>query len=70
MPGVDNCEPQVIHALENAGWQIIKSQKAFHTDERLIYVDVLAERASNGTVRGRKTPRSHRTYSKRRMIGG
>jgi hypothetical protein len=49
MPALDRCHPVVERALQKEGWRVA-SPGRFSTEERDIYIDILASRQQNGTV--------------------
>jgi XisH protein len=48
MSAIDNCQPQVIQALEKEGWSISPRQFRVQTDDRSIFIDLKASRQMNG----------------------
>jgi len=50
VPAFDNCQPQVIHALEHDGWRIVAQNEHYRIKKRSIFIDLRAERAINGNV--------------------
>lgn len=53
MPAIDQCHDQIVHALEKAGWEILKSPYVLYIAERRrIYVDLYAQ---HGQKNGNQT---------------
>jgi hypothetical protein len=48
MPKLDDCHPQIVHALESDGWRVDGKPARVRTPGRTIYIDVIASRQSNG----------------------
>lgn len=46
MPAVDRCEPQIIHALEKDGWQIVRKHYPIHLGRRngFVFADLRLQR--------------------------
>lgn len=42
MTEIDACEPQIIRALEKAGWQIVEKPHHIVFDERMVFADFSA----------------------------
>ena len=49
MPALDYCHENIVHALEKDGWTVSDRQLRIRTAERIIYVDVSASKAVNGS---------------------
>lgn len=50
MTALDACEPQIIRALENEGWEIVEKPLFLHVDHRTVFPDFLArQRDDAGT---------------------
>jgi hypothetical protein len=49
MPALDRCHPIVERALQKEGWRV-SSPGRFSTEERDIYIDILASRQQNGAA--------------------
>ena len=49
MPAIDNCQPQVIHALEKDGWRVFSRQSRFVFEGRIVYIDLHVNRQINGS---------------------
>ena len=41
MPAIDDCQPQVVHALQNAGWTVRSKPKRLIVGRRVGYVDLV-----------------------------
>ena len=51
MPALDVCEPQMIRALEKAGWQIIgKTLPIYLEYKRVVYADLSLQRAQQQII--------------------
>ncbi len=50
MPGVDNCEPQVMRALEKENWRIVEKQRRLTFKRHFVYIDFIAEKIANGSL--------------------
>jgi hypothetical protein len=54
MPNVDSCQPEIIRALEKAGFRITNAPYTLPTslddDGRYLYADLRAERVRNGQI--------------------
>lgn len=51
MPALDACQPQVIRALEKAGWEIIATTVPIHLEhKRMVYADLSIRRASQQII--------------------
>lgn len=48
MPTLDSCHPQVVRALQNAGWIVAPVPAFIRAGERTVFIDILAERSGNG----------------------
>jgi hypothetical protein len=48
MPALDACTPQIINALQKAGWKIIGQHERLFVDGRLAFIDLKAVRELNG----------------------
>lgn len=42
MPALDDCQPQVVRALQNAGWTVLPKPKRLIVGRRVSYVDLVA----------------------------
>jgi predicted metalloprotease with PDZ domain len=42
MSALDACEPQIIHALEKDGWQIVEKPHQIKVDRRIVFADFSA----------------------------
>jgi hypothetical protein len=51
MAALDSCEPQIIRALQKAGWAILNKPFMLRTDERTVFADFTAQRAVNGSTK-------------------
>ena len=49
MPALDTCHANIVHALEKDGWTVRDKQLRIRSAERIIYVDVSASKALNGS---------------------
>lgn len=49
MPAFDRCHPQVVRALERAGWHILAENEQYRFSKRSIFVDMRVVRQANGT---------------------
>jgi len=45
MPALDSCHPQIVHALEKAGWQVAPNQLGLTTPMSELFVDIVARRS-------------------------
>lgn len=48
MPQIDLCEPQIVRALEKAGWRIAARQERLTIGRRVFLIDIRADRLLNG----------------------
>ncbi|MCA0456708.1 MAG: hypothetical protein LCI00_22235 [Chloroflexi bacterium] len=48
MPRLDECHEQVVHALENDGWQVDARPRRLIHEERLVFIDIQAAKGVNG----------------------
>lgn len=48
MPAFDSCHPQIIRALEKAGWRVVAQQERFWVNKRIMFIDIKAARGING----------------------
>jgi hypothetical protein len=48
LPALDVCEPQVLRALQKAGWAVVTKPFAIRTNKYTVYADCLLERKQNG----------------------
>jgi len=48
MPAYDNCEPQIINALQKDGWRIISKPYMIRTNKHTAYADFSMQRGVNG----------------------
>jgi hypothetical protein len=48
MPAFDQCHEQVVRALQNEGWQVIKAPLRVRFKSRQVYIDVEMSRGTNG----------------------
>ncbi len=46
MPQLDSCHPQVVHALEKAGWAVVVSPFRLESPLNDLFVDILLDRSS------------------------
>ena len=46
MPALDDCQPQIVHALQNAGWAVSPKPKRLIVGRRVSYVDLVAVQGS------------------------
>jgi hypothetical protein len=49
MLGLDFCHDNIVHALEKDGWTVRDKQLRIRTAERIIFIDVFASKAVNGS---------------------
>lgn len=49
MTALDSCEPQIIHALEKDGWQIINKPYTIPTEQYPVYADFRSRRVEGGS---------------------
>jgi hypothetical protein len=47
MPAIDNCQPQMIHALEKDGWRVHLQNAHFYNDGDSIYIDLGIKKPSS-----------------------
>jgi hypothetical protein len=47
---LDVCEPQVIRALEKAGWRVLEKPFTLRSNTRLVYADFSLQRLANGSA--------------------
>lgn len=47
MAAIDICEPQIIHALEKAGWQISEKPFTLRLDDRTVFADFSVRRVKH-----------------------
>lgn len=51
MPAIDVCEPQVIRALEKAGWKLsVKTYPIEYRSQRYVYADLVFEQAERQMI--------------------
>ena len=48
MPRLDECHEQVVHALENDGWQVDARPRRLIHEVRLVFIDIQAAKGVNG----------------------
>jgi hypothetical protein len=48
LSAIDSCEPQVLSALQKAGWSIVHKPFVIRTNEHTVYADCMVERKENG----------------------
>ncbi len=46
---LDQCHQQVVRALENDGWIVAKKPTKLYSEDRQVFIDILAERGANGS---------------------
>jgi hypothetical protein len=51
MPRLDDCHPQMVHALRKDLWDVDQNPKRLRSGRRVIFIDIRAVQRSNGTVR-------------------
>src|SRR5258706_12128368 len=44
VPALDECQPQIVQALQNAGWMVSPKPKRFIVGRRVVYIDLVAVR--------------------------
>lgn len=49
MPAVDQCQEQIVRALQKEGWQVVKAPLRLQVDLRVAYIDVEMSRDANGS---------------------
>ena len=49
MPKLDQCHPQVVHALQKEGWRVDEKPRRLSHGERLVFIDIRATRGVNGS---------------------
>lgn len=46
---LDQCHQQVVKALEKDGWMVAKKPTKLYSEDRQVFIDILAERGANGS---------------------
>jgi hypothetical protein len=46
---LDRCHQQVVRALEKDGWMVAKKPTKLYSEDRQVFIDILAERGTNGS---------------------
>jgi hypothetical protein len=49
VPALDQCHPQVVHALEKAGWRVVFAPYVIHVDDKRAFADMILSKGTNGT---------------------
>jgi hypothetical protein len=48
MPALDSCHAQIVRAIQDDGWMVSPQPVQLATEERTVFVDVMASKQQNG----------------------